>query len=276
MVRLPGHILPALAKATPVPSKPNSGVQPITLTVVLKRDDQAGFERYLRELYDPNSPQFHHFLTQRQISVRFGPSRKDYASVLNYLRLNQFKLVKGSQNRLVMTVRGTRAQVEKAFDVDLQDYRIGKRRFFATDQNPALPAPLAALVQSVSGLSNLGSPVHTTSAERILLDPVSSSPNYDLTSSVCTPNSPPAVFELGDNLFSAIAAAYLNLFGVATVTIPGFGAAACVGLGFAVGVGVATCNAMSYGVSACRRIRLSGAIRTATSFIQLGFLFLVG
>ena len=73
MVRIPGHVLPALSKATIVPSKPEADAQPITVTLVLKRDHQAGFERYLHELYDPHSKVFRHFLTQRQIADRFGP-----------------------------------------------------------------------------------------------------------------------------------------------------------------------------------------------------------
>jgi len=43
MVRLPGHVLPALARATVVPSKPGSGNQPITLTIVSKARRSAGF-----------------------------------------------------------------------------------------------------------------------------------------------------------------------------------------------------------------------------------------
>src|SRR5277367_6630336 len=85
-VRIPGHVLPALAKATIVPSKSETDTQLITLTLVLKRDDQAGFERYLKELYDPHSPNFRRFLTQSQIVKRFGPSKASYDRVLRYLR----------------------------------------------------------------------------------------------------------------------------------------------------------------------------------------------
>ncbi|MGH7985623.1 MAG: protease pro-enzyme activation domain-containing protein [Candidatus Binataceae bacterium] len=100
MVRLPGHVLPALMKATVVPSRANSGNQPITLTIVLRRDHQAGFERYLHQIYDPHFKEFHHFLTQRQLADRFGPSRADYDAVLAYLKANRFKLVRDSANRL--------------------------------------------------------------------------------------------------------------------------------------------------------------------------------
>ncbi len=100
MVRLPGHVPPGLAKATVLPSEPSSGQEPITLTLVLRRDDEEGFERYLHELYDRHSTNFHHFLTQQQIADRFGPSRADYDSVLTYFRSNAFELVDGSANRL--------------------------------------------------------------------------------------------------------------------------------------------------------------------------------
>ena len=133
-VRLPGHVLPALSKATIVPSSTKRNNAPITLTLVLKHDDQPGFDRFLHDLYDPKSPSFHHFLTQRQIADRFGPSRADYDSVLHWMRSNGFRLERGSKNRLTLTMRGTRAQAERSFEVNLHDYRIQDRTFFANDQ----------------------------------------------------------------------------------------------------------------------------------------------
>jgi hypothetical protein len=50
-VRLPGHVPSALTGATPVPAAPGADAEPLTLTVVLKRTDQAGFDGYLREVY---------------------------------------------------------------------------------------------------------------------------------------------------------------------------------------------------------------------------------
>ena len=72
-VRLPGHVLPALARATrlatPVgadmSARTGDPAPPLTLTLVLKRDDQAGFERYLHDLHAPGSPSDNRFLTAR-------------------------------------------------------------------------------------------------------------------------------------------------------------------------------------------------------------------
>ncbi|MGH8539534.1 MAG: protease pro-enzyme activation domain-containing protein, partial [Stenotrophobium sp.] len=165
-VRLPGHVLDALARATPIApdgvvplsSAASAGKEPITLTLVLRRDDQAGFDHYMKEVYDPHSKIYRHFLTQAQITKKFGPSRKGYEQVLSYLRGQGFKLLEGSKNRMTMVVRGARANAEKAFDLNIGDYKIGDAMFYANDRDPAFPKALASHVQALSGLSDFAQP----------------------------------------------------------------------------------------------------------------------
>jgi len=159
MVRLPGHVLQALAKAKVVPSHSKSTAkESLTLTLVLKRDDQAGFERYLKDVYDPQSPNYRKFLSQSELSDRFGPSSENYSALLSYLRKNGFTEIEGSTNRMTITVRGARAQVERTFGVHIREYQIGEKTFYANDRDPALPQQLASSVQTVNGLSNLATP----------------------------------------------------------------------------------------------------------------------
>ncbi|HEV3115275.1 MAG TPA: protease pro-enzyme activation domain-containing protein [Candidatus Binataceae bacterium] len=86
------------------------------------------------------------------------PPQKAYGKVLAYLRNNGFTLVEQSENRLTVTVRGTRTQAERTFNLRLHDYQIGRRSFYANDQDPGLPPELASHVQSVAGLANLAKP----------------------------------------------------------------------------------------------------------------------
>ena len=156
LVRLPGHVLPALGKAKAVaPQSEAVADEPLTLTLVLKRDDPAGFDKYLREVYDPKAPSYRKFLSQTELSNRFGPSREAYERLLVHLQSHGLNLVEGSENRLTLTVRGMRGDVERAFALHMTDYTIGDRRFHANDVDPALPAELASSVQAVTGLSNL-------------------------------------------------------------------------------------------------------------------------
>lgn len=158
MVRLPGHVLPALQKATLLPDDPSDDAQPITVIITLKRSDQQSFERYLHDVYDSQSSRFRHFPNQRQLADRFGPTPKNYPRVLNYLRDNGFGLVAGSANRLTLTMRAPRAVVARIFAVPIEDYRVGNRDFYASTQGPAIPTDLAPIVQAVSGLSDLAKP----------------------------------------------------------------------------------------------------------------------
>ena len=166
--RLPGHVLPALASAMPLAPAgiPTARAarerddEPISLTLVLARDDEAGFQRYLHDLYDPSSPEYRQFSSQPEIADRFGPSRASYGRVREYLEGNGFTVVEEAANRLTLTVRGTRADAARAFDVRIADYQRGDRTFFANAGDPALPADLAPHVQAIAGLSNLATPSH--------------------------------------------------------------------------------------------------------------------
>jgi hypothetical protein len=55
-VRLPGHVLPALHKATRLSPGAAAAhkIEPLNVTIVLKRDHQANFERYRRGLLTPS------------------------------------------------------------------------------------------------------------------------------------------------------------------------------------------------------------------------------
>ena len=130
----------------------------MTLTLVLNRSDEAGFQRYLRDVYDPHSRSYRHFLTPIQLSDRFGPSRREYGSVVGYLKRNGLDIVERSPNRMTVTVRGGRSQVERTFGVRISDYSIGTKTFYANDRDPALPRPIATSVQAVQGLSDLNVP----------------------------------------------------------------------------------------------------------------------
>jgi|GEM_PF-4350233 len=58
LVRLPGHVLPALAKATRLAEKQGAGQQLMSLTRVLRRGEDAGFQRYWRDVYDTQARLF--------------------------------------------------------------------------------------------------------------------------------------------------------------------------------------------------------------------------
>src|SRR5262249_31694376 len=153
-----GQVLEALKGANPLPPGPGADAEPVTLTIVLNRADQAGFDRYLRDVYDPQSANFRQFLDQRELAARFGPTQEAYDAVLDYLRQSGLQFVQGAPNRMTLTVRGTRAQTERTFKFAIRDYQMGNRQFYANDRDPLLPAELAREVQAIAGFSSAPAP----------------------------------------------------------------------------------------------------------------------
>ncbi len=162
-VALTGHVLAALATATLDSSKAKAKAitddEPLTLTVVLNRSDPDGFAAYLADVYDPASRTFRQFLTPMQVADRFGPSQAAYDGVLRHLTDAKLQLVEASVNRMTLSVRGTRTDVERALAVTINDYQHESRKFFANVTDPSLPSAIATNVQAITGLSNLAVPV---------------------------------------------------------------------------------------------------------------------
>jgi hypothetical protein len=156
--RLPGHVLQILAQASRLTTPPNASSAPVRLTIVLNRSDQSGFESFLADVQNPNSPNYRRFLSQADLTARFGPSQTSYDSVLSYLRQQGFTLVQGSANRLTITVSGTRALADQALATQIGDFQLGNRAFFANTADPAVPATVAPLIQAIVGLTSLPHP----------------------------------------------------------------------------------------------------------------------
>jgi len=160
-VVLTGHVLDALARATPDTAaavEKSDATAPFAITIVMRRSDPAGFQSYLRDVYDPQSPGYLKFLSPAQISDRFGPSAEDAAAVRTYFEQQGLAVALTPANRMTLVVSGPVANVESALAVHIGHYRIGTQAFTANDRDPALPAAIAGRVEAVAGLSSLAVP----------------------------------------------------------------------------------------------------------------------
>ncbi len=130
----------------------------LRLDVVLPLRNQAELDQFLRELYDPSSPSYRHFLTVSEFTARFGPSEEDYAALTQYAMASGFKIVGGSRDGMDLQVEGSVATIESAFHVSMGLYQHPSedRAFYAPSREPraSLPFPL----WHVSGLDNYSIP----------------------------------------------------------------------------------------------------------------------
>ena len=134
------------------------GANQLRLAIGLPLRDENGLNEFLRELYDPASPNFHKFLTPEEFTARFGPTEADYAAVRDFARTNGMVVTGTYDNRLLLDVAGPAAAVESAFHVTLRTYHhpTENRDFFAPDTEPEVESNLP--IADVSGLQNYSRP----------------------------------------------------------------------------------------------------------------------
>jgi subtilase family serine protease len=132
--------------------------QSMRIDIVLAVRDQAGLDSFLRELYDPSSPAYRQFLTVEQFTDAFGPSQKDFDALLRFATANGFAVTGGSRDAMDVVLKGSVANVETAFHVNMGLYHdpIQNRDFYAPDREPTVDLPFQ--LWHITGLDNYSIP----------------------------------------------------------------------------------------------------------------------
>ena len=151
-VALNGQTVPLVSHATMVGAA--NSQQQLNLSVGLQLRNKQELESLLSNLYDPRSPMYHHFLTPQQFDAEFGPTADQQQQVISYLRSEGFSVSHVSSNGLLIDASATVAQAEAAFQVSINNYKVGANTFFANASAPTIPGSLSSLILSIGGLDN--------------------------------------------------------------------------------------------------------------------------
>jgi subtilase family serine protease len=139
--------------------------QAMTFRVYLNAPNGAEAANTARAVSDPSSPQFRHNLSAAQVKQRFAPSTQSVDGVRNWLQHSGFRTSAVPANRAFVEATGDVAQAQRAFGVQLNDYRIKGQTLRAADTDLTVPATLSKQVLGVVGVDqalNLLQPQHTT------------------------------------------------------------------------------------------------------------------
>jgi kumamolisin len=133
--------------------------QSLLFDVMLPLRDRAGLQSLIQELYDPTSASYHKFITPEEVTERFGPSQGDWDTLVAFAMASGFDVLGGTRDSRDLWLRGTVADIQKAFHVTMnvyQDTTEEGRTFFAVDREPTtnLPFPL----WHITGLDNDSKP----------------------------------------------------------------------------------------------------------------------
>jgi hypothetical protein len=150
--RLSGHVPPASALTQLIDRLSASNTLHLAISLPLQR--QPALSELISELYDPASPNFHHFLSPAEFTADFGPTETDYQRVVNFAKTNGFAIVNTFSDRSLLEVRGRVSDVERAFHVHLKRFQhpTEPRDFYAPDVEPSVDSDIPVLF--IGGLSS--------------------------------------------------------------------------------------------------------------------------
>jgi subtilase family serine protease len=149
---LSGHVPAAVARLQPIGALPVDSR--LNLAIGLPLRNKEALAALLHDIYDPASPNFHHYLTPEQFTEKFGPTEQDYQAVTAFARANGLQVTTAYANRQLLDVSGSADAIERALHLTLKVYRhpTENRTFYAPAVEPSLN--LSVPILHISGLDN--------------------------------------------------------------------------------------------------------------------------
>ena len=149
------HVLSATQAAAShdIPVGPLASGQVLKFGLTLPLHNVSDLERLLKEQQDPTSPKFHQYLSRQEFVDRFGPTAAEYEQLQQFARAEGFTVLRTFENRQLISVRATVAQVNRAFGVQMKQMKTAAdgRVYYAPNVEPSTDSPVPLL--SVVGLS---------------------------------------------------------------------------------------------------------------------------
>jgi pseudomonalisin len=139
-----------LALATLTGTVPAS--QTVTVGVFLSNPNQAAEDAYVKQLYDPSSPNYGNYLDPGTFNAEFGVPAANLQAAESWLQTAGLSVtpIDGSSDYVLAS--GSAALVEAAFGTPLNTYTAAGRSFYANTAAPTVPASLG--ISDVLGLNN--------------------------------------------------------------------------------------------------------------------------
>lgn len=129
-------------------------LQHVTITFKIDPEDQLALNRFLQEVQDPSSTNYHKWLTPEQFGARFGLTQSDLNKIIAWLGQQGFTVEHVARTHMWVTFSGTAGQIAAALHTEIHRYDFRGATYYANANDPSVPAAIASVVQGFQGLSN--------------------------------------------------------------------------------------------------------------------------
>ena len=144
----------------------------VSVTLWLREQSTSdAADRLVEQLYDPKSPKFHQWLSDKQAAA-LAPTAAQAEIVKKYLADHSLRVTAVDLNNRYVKAQGRIADVQKAMHVAIHQFSAAGHTFRSNTSDPAIDEPAGALVAAVGGLSDSHAQPHSKRA----MDPDTGAP----------------------------------------------------------------------------------------------------
>jgi len=113
---------------------------------------ETALHALIDELHNPQSAQYHRWLTPEEFAARFGSAAQDVEKVKTWLESQGFTVNGTSASGLVIDFSGTAGQIRGAFQTEIHSYLVNGQTHIANASDPKIPVALSPAVAGIVSL----------------------------------------------------------------------------------------------------------------------------
>ena len=152
-VTLKGNTRPEANPANDRGRVPDSlPMEHLQLVLRLPPEKQAELNQFLNEVQDPQSPNYHQWLTPQEFKKRFSLAPEDLEAISGWLKSQGFQV--NAASAAAIDFSGTAGDVERAFGTEIHYLDVKGVRHIANMSDPQIPAALAPAVSGIVSLND--------------------------------------------------------------------------------------------------------------------------
>jgi subtilase family serine protease len=132
----------------------NMPIEHILLQLQHSAQQEESVNTLIDQLHDPNSANYHHWLTASEFGLRFGLAQQDLSTVAGWLQSHGITVNSTYANGMLMDFSGTAGQIREAFHTEIHNLMVDGTPHIANMSDPQIPAALAPVIAGIVSLHN--------------------------------------------------------------------------------------------------------------------------
>ncbi len=136
------------------PVAANFAMEHMMLQLRRSPEQEQALGKYLDELEDPSSPNYHRWLTAQEFGEQYGLAGQDLSKISDWLALHGLSVNTVYPSRVVIDFSGTAEAVREAFHTEIHDLEVDGTAYIANMSDPRIPVALAPAVVGVVSLND--------------------------------------------------------------------------------------------------------------------------